>query len=126
MNADLTYKCLYLFESLKKKKVSSFEIWFSGSGDDGQLEWGNISYKEEMVDDFWDEPTIFSYSNLLGKENITFDDLAMEIAEGVIDFYDIDYQNNEGNNGRIRFNVDTGEISTSYQVYETKTEYTYI
>lgn len=129
MNAELTAKCAYLFDTLKKNGVRRIEMSFSGSGDDGQVEWQNVDYipytlppiKEDH--DNWDDPTIF---NSYGNVKLTLGELVDEITEGVIDFYGVDYQNDEGNSGSVVFNVETGRISTTYQVYQTKEESLYI
>lgn len=132
MNADTTAKCAYLFDALKKNGVRSIEMSFSGSGDDGQMEWQNVDYIKED-DGKWDNLTIFNSYGNAGHHpgggydpRLTLGQLVEEISEGVIDFYGIDYQNDEGNNGSIVFDVETGRISTTYQVYETKEELLYI
>jgi hypothetical protein len=122
MNADLTAKCAYLFDTLKKNGVRSIEMSFSGSGDDGQMEWQNVDYIKEY-DGSWDDLTIF---NSYGNVKLTLGELVDEITEGVIDFYGVDYQNDEGNSGSVVFDVETGRISTTYQVYQTKEESLYI
>lgn len=135
MNADTTAKCAYLFETLKKHRIKYIEIEFHGSGDDGQMEWGSVGFADKNVSledsqSIWDSPTIFCWggetSGGKDKGNMTIGELVDEIAEQVIDFYDIDYCNNEGNNGSIVFDVETGKIATRYQVYETKEENLYI
>jgi len=136
MNADKTSKCIYLFEFLKKKGVRYLEVSFDGSGDDGQMSWGTIGYKDKISPEYasneiWEKKTIFCYgggsSGGCDEGNMTVGELVInDISEYVVNFYDIDYMNNEGNSGNIVFNVETGEISTSYRVYETKTEKLYI
>jgi len=135
MNPDITAKCAYLFDTLKKHGIKYIEVNFQGGGDDGQMDWGSVGYATKDISleesqSIWESPTIFCWGGGMSggkdKGNITIGELVDEISEGIVDFYDIDYCNNEGNNGGVLFNIETGKITTRYQVYETKEEELYI
>lgn len=121
MDADTTARCAYMFETLKKHGVNYLEVTFYGSGDDGQLDFGSVGFvdksKEKENPNLWDEETIFG--NDLGS-------LVEEVAGGVIDFYDIDYCNNEGNDGSIFFDISSGRITTNYRIHTRAEENLYI
>jgi hypothetical protein len=117
MNADLTAKCAYIFKRLKATGTKSIYISFSGSGDDGRLEISDWSSVENSQDDYETDETPFG---------IDFVDLIEKTADDILEFYDVDYCNNNGNEGYIYFDVISGNIETNFKTYGETTESMYI
>ena len=126
MDADLTAKCAYIFKKLKADRVKSVSVSFSGSGDDGTLEINDWDVVDNThVYDPMDDTTPFS-SRYSGNTKLTIDDLISDISEEILNFYDVDYCNNYGNDGYIFFDIENGKIETQYKAYRDVTESLYI
>lgn len=125
MDADLTSKCAYIFKKLKSDKVKSVSVSFSGSGDDGTLEINDWDVDNTHVYDPMDDITPFS-SCYSGDMKVSISDLISEISENILNFYDVDYCNNDGNEGYIFFDIQNGKIETQYRTYSSVTESLYI
>jgi hypothetical protein len=126
MNADLTAKCAYIFKKLNAEQVKSVSVSFSGGGDDGTLEisdWDTID--KTHVYDPMDEITPFvTYTG--SNTKLTIYELISNISEEVLCLYDVDYCNNNGNEGYIFFDIENGKIETQYRNYTSVTESLYI
>ena len=122
MDAELTAQCAYIFKRLNSSGVKDVAVSFSGSGDDGNLEITNWNpYPQENS---FEEGTPFTRDG--SDVNLTFCELIEYASEHILNLYDVDYCNNEGNEGYICFNAELGKIETNYRTYGEVTEDLYI
>jgi len=128
MDADLTSKCAYLFETLKKANIQRITYEFCGSGDDGQMDMTQCVYADESypLSFEWDAHTIFSIPHCLPLRALTFIELTEDVVDGILIHYDIDFTNGEGNQGSITLDILEGKITTSYRVRKQKESYLYV
>jgi hypothetical protein len=118
MNADLTAKCAYIFKRLKANGTKSIDISFSGSGDDGRLEitdWSWVENNQAKEDETDETPFGMDFVALIERT-----------AEDILEFYNVDYCNCNGNEGYIFFDVMSGHIETNFRTYGETTEKLYI
>jgi len=126
MDADLTAKCAYIFKRLNADKIKSVSVSFSGGGDDGTLEISDWDVVDKThVYDPMDYITPFSWHSA-SDTKLTIDELISNISEEILNFYGVDYCNNEGNEGYIFFDIENGKIETQYRTYSSATESLYI
>lgn len=105
-----------MFDIFDKNNIKEVTINFYGSGDDGNMEMGDVLVNSDddkirFAGDFnWDEPTIFGDINLY--------DLIREVSDTLLDKKGIDYANGNGNEGCITYTVKNKDVSMSYLITE--------
>jgi hypothetical protein len=125
MNKD--YKAMrkervnYIFHILNENDCEGLSIQYSGGGDDGQIELGHISGKDETkVRIALDEPTIFNSMYYESEESSDLFHIIEEVSEHFINELGIDWVNGLGSSGEVFFDVKKKDVTVSYQVMEEK------
>lgn len=109
----------YIFDILEKNGFENVAIQYSGGGDDGQMELGFYSPKNDKISVAFDEPTIFT-SMYYGDETLDLLHLLEEISENFLNELGVDWINGMGGNGEVFFDVKKRSVTVGYQVMEEK------
>lgn len=120
LNKEVKQKINYLFDVFEKNGVETVQINFYGSGDDGNMELGEVVYKKPVKGEInWDEPTIFETGCdpcLVDYQNFDLYKLTIHVSDWMLSEKDIDYCNGQGNSGCIFYNVDEKSVKMEYVV----------
>ena len=121
---ELKERINYLFDIFNKNNIQSVEVTFYGSGDDGDMELGDVILNDPegkvvyAEHDYmnWDEPTIFKFEHRVANEHISLYELLTSVSDFLLDQKGIDYCNGSGNNGRITYTIKDKQVHMDYVV----------
>lgn len=105
-----------MFLLADKLGVKSAQVDFSGSGDDGDFHGCNMEGGEARH--IYDDKGNWTKNPKYGEEYDTLGDKLTDLAREWVDAQGVDWYNNDGGTGHVKFDFKTGAVSGYIAQYE--------